>query len=211
VKNLPLLIRAFRSAKAITGSDWNLVIAGSGPLENQIPVASDVERVGFLSPVQLAGLMESCGAFCLPSLYDPWGLVIHESAAAGLPLIVSDACGAGDRFLCDGENGFLFRSGDLHQLTRSLVSVMTSSDRDLLRMAVRSHVLSQAVNPTRSASALLSVLDDRHQAPVDRGRFERPASVPIRLAPPRLRLARAMALRRAEAVGEGSSSVRRAR
>ena len=47
----------------------------------------------FIQPENLEKV-KNAGCFVLPSLKDNWGVVVHEFAAAGLPLIISDGVGA---------------------------------------------------------------------------------------------------------------------
>ena len=48
---------------------------------------------GFLQSESLARWYVHAGAFVLPSVSEPWGLVVNEAAASGLPLLVSISCG----------------------------------------------------------------------------------------------------------------------
>jgi len=43
-------------------------------------------------------MLENSGCFILPSRYEPWALVIHEAACAGLPIICTNVCGTVDHF-----------------------------------------------------------------------------------------------------------------
>lgn len=180
-KGLSLLVQAFREAKAETSRDWRLVVAGAGPLLHLLPRAEDVEYAGFKTPSELASLMDDCGAFCLPSLREPWGVAIHEAAAAGLPLVVSEACGAAERFLRDGENGYIVRTGLLSDLSARLAKLMALADPQLLAMARQSHALSHSLTPSRSAAMLVSLLDPQ-PAVLER---RRPSGHPARLRPGR--------------------------
>ena len=42
-----------------------------------------------------------------PSVVEQWGLSINEAAANGMPLLLSDRCGA-TKELCDNRNGWIF-------------------------------------------------------------------------------------------------------
>lgn len=57
--------------------------------------------------------------FVLPSVHDSFGIVVLEAMAGGLPVIVSDHAGAGE-IVRDGENGFIFPSGNSRILAERL-------------------------------------------------------------------------------------------
>jgi glycosyltransferase involved in cell wall biosynthesis len=157
-KGIDILIRQFKNIKNITKSDWQLTIAGSGPLENLNSNSHDIHFTGYKNQNELAKLMESCGAFCLPSRWEPWGVVVHECAAAGLPLLLSDKCGSAEAFLEEDQNGFLFRSGDERDLQEKLERLMKLSDNTLYMMGRKSYCLSHKITPEISAQSLISIL-----------------------------------------------------
>jgi glycosyltransferase involved in cell wall biosynthesis len=59
----------------------------------------------------------------LPSRQEPWGLVVNEALAAGLPVIVSNRCGCASDLVANGVNGFVFDVDREEQLTDSLSRV----------------------------------------------------------------------------------------
>jgi glycosyltransferase involved in cell wall biosynthesis len=106
-KNLPRLIAAFaayrRTAARGNTPAWDLALCGSGPdeLEVEHAVAASgcshaIHRPGFLQADALARWYALASAFVLPSLQEPWGLVVNEAAACALPLLVSDRAGCVD-------------------------------------------------------------------------------------------------------------------
>ena len=94
----------------------------------------------------------------MPSRREPWGVVIHEFAAAGLPLICSDACGAAQTFLIHGLNGFRFESGNVDSLANQMLKIVGSADEVLYKMSEQSHELAQRITPTTSATNLISII-----------------------------------------------------
>ena len=163
IKGIDMLVNIFLQIKKELKNDWRLVIAGSGTLETSIPGSPDIENVGFKTQKELTALMGDSGAFCLPSLWEPWGVVIHEAAAAGLPLLLSDECGAAEAFLEEDENGFIFKAGDENRLKENLIKLFEFSDKSLYRMAEKSYKLSHKITPQLSAETLMDIFDEnRH-------------------------------------------------
>ena len=136
-KGLQLLCDAFAELceeKAVL--DWELWIVGTGELFDQItnsPTGKHprIKHLGFKQAHEMESVLEQCGAFVLPSDYEPWGVVVHEMACAGLPLILSTAVGAEERFLEEGVNGHLFWAGDKETLKEALRDILLSNDSKL--------------------------------------------------------------------------------
>lgn len=160
-KGIHLLIDAFIASKKRQAHDWQLVLIGNGPLKSSIPSHSSIEWIDFLQPPQLLEKMKEGGVFVLPSTYEPWGVVIHDYASAGFPIICSDACGAAAVLVRNGENGYVFKSNDQEALTQALLHMINSTPSQLLQMKNLSHELSSHITPLHSANALLTVLNKK--------------------------------------------------
>lgn len=158
-KGISILIDVFRRLKEESSSDWQLWMVGNGPLKEEIYVDTSITVLDFLQPHDLPNLMHRCGVFCLPSNFENWGVVIHEAAAAGLPIITSDACGAGTAFVKHNYNGLVFKSEDKGSLYKCLYKIMSATDDYLLKMAVRSVELSQQITPQVWAATFTSLLE----------------------------------------------------
>lgn len=66
--------------------------------------------------------LAECDALVLPSHNEPFSVAMLEALSQGLPVLAADTGGARD-VLVDGQNGLLFRSGDLASLARGIESL----------------------------------------------------------------------------------------
>ena len=131
-KGLSDLIEAF-SRISPDGEAW-LLLVGSGPLQAEIEGRIEGnERVilpGFVQAEALPPFYALSDVFVLPSHAEPWGVVVNEALACGLPVIASDQVGAARDLIHPGENGIVFPTGDTAALTDALERLL--HDRDLL-------------------------------------------------------------------------------
>lgn len=80
-----------------------------------------LEIVNGVSPNDLGPVYSAADCFVLPSLHEPWGVVLVEAAAARLPIICTDACGA--RHEVVRGNGVVVPSGNVDALASAMWSV----------------------------------------------------------------------------------------
>ena len=139
------------------------VTAGGAGVAIGFPVIQAL-ALGFVQADEMAKVVEQCGVFVLPSTYEPWGVVVHEHACAGLPLVLSHAVGAGERFLAPGENGVRFVAGDGADLRKALLQLMERSDADLLLMGRHSHTLGGLWTPAEWARTVMDLMKARREA-----------------------------------------------
>lgn len=92
------LISTFR-ALSKQRSDLHLTIIGRGPLEQRLrdiinteSLQTGIDLLPAVSHEQMPEIYRSHDLLIVPSLYEPFGLVILEAMAAGLPVISSDQC-----------------------------------------------------------------------------------------------------------------------
>ena len=81
-----------------------LVLVGGGSDEQRLRGLAG-ERVRFEGPKdrdELVGYYRDADVFVLPSRSEPWGMVLNEAAAAGLPLVATEESGAAHD-LVDGQ------------------------------------------------------------------------------------------------------------
>jgi glycosyltransferase involved in cell wall biosynthesis len=116
--------------------DSYLVYAGDGPergnLERRTAELGLTERVlflGFVNQSQLPSVYCSADMFVLPSLFEPFGLVVNEAMLCGLPVAVSDRVGAKFDLVRPEENGCVFPAGDVEALATILREILLDPEK----------------------------------------------------------------------------------
>lgn len=84
-----------------------LTIVGSGVLEEQLRAIAtpNIRLMGFVPNEQLPEIYRSHDVFILPSLYEPWGLVVEEALYHGLPVIAGNRVGCAADLIIPGRTG----------------------------------------------------------------------------------------------------------
>lgn len=142
-KDLPMLVRAYGAYRAQVTDPWGLTCCGRGPEGRHLQGVAGVTDLGYLQPPDLPGVFERHGAFVLASHFEPWGVVIAEAAAAGLPVICTSACGASVDLVRNYYNGIIIAPSDSRGLTEAMLW-MHHHERELREMGHRGRALADA-------------------------------------------------------------------
>jgi len=96
----------------------------------ELGVADRVAFVGALRPGSPELLEEYANAdvFVLPSRHEPFGIVVLEAWAAGLPVVASDVGGLGRLCAAHPEAALTFASGDFNAMNGALRRLMSEGD-----------------------------------------------------------------------------------
>lgn len=157
-KGLDILWEAFASLQTEQQNEWELWCLGTGPLQQAAISHPQIKHFGFVQPDKLCEFIDKTGVFVLPSLFEPWGVVVHEFAAAGFPLLCSDKVGAATAFLDHGQNGYTFQAGNVASLQAAMKLVMAKSEQELVQMGERSVALALENTPSIWADKLMKLL-----------------------------------------------------
>ena len=104
-------------------------------------IHSAIEHLGYKSPDEIQDYVKDAGCFVLPSVYEPWGVVVHEAALMGLPMLCSNRIQAATAYLKEDENGFAFDPLDEEEMAAAFSKMMRLSDEKLAEMGSESHRL----------------------------------------------------------------------
>lgn len=126
-KGIDLLINATKDLP-----DVSLTIVGKGPQESflrSLINESTNQRINLIAHMEnLAEFFSSIDALVLPSRSDPFGMVAAEAMMAGVPVIVTDACGIAG-YLQDGKDAIVVKADSGLALREGVERLKTQDTR----------------------------------------------------------------------------------
>lgn len=146
-KDYSTLVKAFKILKDRGNSLPILKILGEGelrePLEREISIAGldkNVIITGFVNNPYT--LMKQADAVISTSLFEGFSNVIVESLCLGTPIIASDCPGANHEVIIEGQNGFLFETGNAENLAE-VIKTKWKKINNLNREKIRQDAISR--------------------------------------------------------------------
>lgn len=133
-KGVRLLMAAWDELAAAGGVGVPLVIAGTGPLEDEVTAwaagRDDVRYAGLYDTDRCRRAIAGAVAVVAPSTWlEAFGLVAVEAMAAGVP-VVAAGHGAFTELVEDGGTGLLHRPGDAASLASRIRRITAEEDRN---------------------------------------------------------------------------------
>lgn len=133
-KGMDLLLRSFKKFCEVN-DDWNLIIAGDGPLRPEVlemtwkyKLQERIRYIGVTDNVEKYYLESS--VYLLSSRWEGWGLVIIEAFEMGLPVVAYDIVPV-DLLITSGIDGFIVEKFDAVKFAAAMVKL--ANDEELRR------------------------------------------------------------------------------
>ncbi len=147
LKGVEELWNAFVQFQEKYPSDWELWCIGKGDLISLLPEHDKIKNFGFVQPNKMDDFIEKTGVFILPAHYEHWGVVVHEFAAAGFPLICSTTTSAASAFLKNNYNGYYHEPMDVNSLVEVFRKISKLGEEELIIMGDHSAQLAAQMTP----------------------------------------------------------------
>jgi glycosyltransferase involved in cell wall biosynthesis len=161
-KGVDKLLAATAEARR-RNAEIRLVVVGTGPEEVRLrrlaaELDLDVEFAGFVDHAEMPARYADADVFAFPTLDDPFGIVLLEAAAAGLPLVASHHAGASWDLIADPRDGLIVDPSDTAAFAGALVDL---SQDPLRRRALgeRAHAATLGRRPLDSAQGYASAIE----------------------------------------------------
>jgi glycosyltransferase involved in cell wall biosynthesis len=169
-KGIDVLLAAFRGVDR--GELW---LAGDGPLRSYVEGEANgdprIRLLGYANEESLPDLYREADVLMVPSLFEPWGLVVHEGLAYGLPVIATDQVAAADDLIDSGVNGYVVPAGSREALAEAMGSVAEWAPLHWREAAVRTRTTLPKFGIDTAAEAFVRgcQLGLRHRRAVRKG------------------------------------------
>ena len=153
------LLEAYTQLAPDLRSEVGLVFVGEGAASNELmkkaatTFPGKVVFPGFAQRDQLAAFYALAEVLVFPTLSDPWGLVVNEAMACGLPIIATDVAGCTADLVQDGENGYVVPAANVSKLAEAMAAI-TRDPQLASRMGERSARLIDGFSPECCAAGL---------------------------------------------------------
>lgn len=151
------LLQAYGSLNEDLRRHIGLVFAGDGPLRAELEAVArsiypgTVQLAGFVQRNELANYYGLAECFVFPTHSDPWGLVVNEAMACGLPVICSQSAGcAADLVRTTGK---MVPPQNVAQLAQAMQEVATDPALRT-QMSLQNRITIQRYSPKHCANGL---------------------------------------------------------
>ena len=157
------LLQAYAKLGGDLRSKVGLVFAGDGASREALSEQAKLIRPGrvcfpgFAQREDLAGLYALAEVFVLPTHTDPWGLVVNEAMACGLPIIVTNVAGCTRDLVDEGWNGHVIPPADPDRLSAAIQALLRQPEMTQ-QMGLRSSERIQAYSPQACANGLTTAV-----------------------------------------------------
>lgn len=173
-KNLGLALEAYALyRRSAAGRPRELWLIGAGRLEQALKAQveqSGIEGVRFRGYLQEEGIAKALAAtlaLILPSVEEPFGLVVNEALALGVPVILSENCGARDMLVRSAVNGYVVEPDNAEGLAHHM-GRLAADPGEWARLAINSRDfrdLADTGHFVAGVEKLLAALSPRGHSP----------------------------------------------
>jgi glycosyltransferase involved in cell wall biosynthesis len=120
---------------------------------------SKVKYDGFQAPERLPAFFARSDVFVLPSRHDGWGVVVNQALATGVPVITSEAVGAGLDYVENGVNGMRVKAGDVDALYGAM-EVLVRNPETARTWGKKSREIARTLTPEVGADKWVKVFEE---------------------------------------------------
>jgi glycosyltransferase involved in cell wall biosynthesis len=157
------LLAAYAKLNETLRQQVGLVLVGDGASRRQLEEQASrispgvIRFAGFVHREQLPTYYALAEMLILPTYTDPWGLVVNEAMACGLPVIVSDVAGCAVDLVTEDWNGKIVPARDVATLAAAVRMMAEDPERRAL-MALNSSRRILSYSPKLWSAGILEMV-----------------------------------------------------
>lgn len=165
LKGLEHVLSALRIVQHEYKISLSFDIVGDGPDSNRLRwlankfIIKDMLFWGSKSYEEVAPFYAQSDFFVFPSLYDIYGLVMVEAAAAGLPIIASKFAGGTVDVVQDGKNGYVIDPTNIEEFAARIKELCENRQRCWEMGKASLDIIKNSVNIRKSAEGFVESID----------------------------------------------------
>jgi glycosyltransferase involved in cell wall biosynthesis len=158
------LMEAYSSLAPELRAKSELLFVGDGVQQPELEARAaaihpgKVRFTGFAHREQLAVYYALADALVFPTHTDPWGLVVNEAMACGIPIVATDAGGCVVDLVQDGWNGYVVPKMAPQKLAEALAKVASSPELNVA-MGERSAQRIDQNSPQACAAGFVAAME----------------------------------------------------
>jgi glycosyltransferase involved in cell wall biosynthesis len=136
-KGFNVALRAYGVARRLRpGASITLTVLGDGPMLEELKRCAaretgferDIDFAGWLEPDDVRRTLRRSDLLVHPAYWEPFGVVVLEAMASGLPVLASNRTVAALERVQEGVSGFFHAPGDVEALARQIVFFIDRPD-----------------------------------------------------------------------------------
>ena len=158
------LLAAYAALDENIRATIGLVIVGDGSAREELQHrASNIHPAnikfgGWVHRERISEFYALADALIFPTHSDPWGLVVNEAMACGLPIVASNVAGCVADLVYPSKNGFTFRPRDIVALSE-IMRRLAAQPALVHSMGAQSFEMIQSHTPERCAAGLAAAIN----------------------------------------------------
>lgn len=140
-KGIDRIIDAIALLPLSSQNQISLTVVGDGPERQKLEAMAgelishtDIQFIGAVPSNKIGEVYARHDVLILPSHREPWGLVVNEALASGIPVIAPYWVGAVADLVLDGHSGFVMYDNQAESISRVFERILRLDRKELVEM-----------------------------------------------------------------------------
>ena len=161
IKGLDILLSAYEIYRKKISNPWKLDVYGFGSLKDKIKKnkTAGLKIYNKITTQDKVKKLTNSTCLILPSLKEPFGMVVHEALCSGIPVIISENCGS-KKLISENYNGFIFKNNSIEHLVKKMIKISNLNSSKILKLKKNSYTSSFKINNNLWSNNLINYVNN---------------------------------------------------